>query len=559
MTTTAKDLVRLKELLKEKQERDSHPLRLYRPLPGGQNNFLLSKARKRILRGGNRAGKTVTCAMEFASAALGIPLYDKDGNEIEFKYPKDRPLVMWIIAVDLFHIARNIHRLLFKPGAFKVIKDEQTGQTRAVRPGCPNDKAREKEFKFSSPLIPEKFISEWSWENKAQRVFNVVRLTNGTEIYAFSSKGDAPQGDKCDLIWVDEDLANDEFIKEAAVRILDNGGRFMWSAFPHQGNEALIALSEEAERCDKEKPTCEEFVIRMSDNPHLNQEAVTDILSGMSEEERRSRDDGDFCTDYVSMFPAFSEFANGIRVEGNGQDAIDKAIAENNFEPPDDWTRYLVLDPGHARPAVLFAAVPPQHFDPLREPTIVVYDEIAVNRIDAEETARLVDKKARNQSFEAFIIDGHAGRQTSMGRGETIQQLYAAAFERHKLKSRSTGNGFVQGSDNVDAGNECIREGLKIRKDGHSKIRLIRDKVPNLVRQLKKYRKTITKDHVQDKPAPNQVDDLVHCLRYLAAFDPKYRKPDKSIAQQSPAYRAFLAFMGKKKTDVSVNCGPQYS
>lgn len=562
---TDKDIARLQQLLSEKRERGNHPLKLFRPLKGGQEDFIRSKARKRILRGGNRAGKTMTCSMEFASAALGIPLRDSEGNEIPFSYPTDRPLTMWIIAIDLFHIARNIYRLLFKPGSFKIIQDLKTGEIRAYNPFDPNDVARYKEAKWAPPLIPEKFVEEWSWENKAQRVFNVCRLVNGTEIYAFSSRGEAPQGDQCDLIWVDEDLANDEFIKESAMRILDRGGRFMWSAFPHQGNEALLRLSEEAEAEEKiplakgKNPICQEFVIKMSDNPHLNREAVTDILAGLSVEERAARDEGDFCLDYVSMFPMFHEYTHGIRMEPEEWDEIDEAICKNNFEPPLNWTRYLVLDPGHVRPAVLFAAVPPPEYDEHREPTIVIYDEIAVQRITAGETAKLVYERVKDQSFEAFIIDGHAGRQTSLGRGETTQQLYSMEFEKQGIKSRITGNGFIQGSDNIAAGIDYIRKYLHINPDGRSRIRVIKDRVPNLCRQIKKYKKSLTKDIVSDKPAANQVDDLVDCLRYLSAFNPQYRPPEKVIHQLSPAYKAFRSFFKNKKKDEEVTCGPQYS
>lgn len=565
MAATDKELARIHKIIAEKKERGQHPLKLFRPLKGGQEDFLRSKARKRILRGGNRAGKTMTCSMEFASAALGIPLKDSEGNEIPFTYPTDRPLTMWIIAIDLFHVARNIHRLLFKPGAFKVIRDLETGEIRAYNPFDPKDVARKKEAKWAPPLIPEKFVQEWSWENKAQRVFNVCRLVNGTEIYAFSSRGEAPQGDQCDLIWVDEDLANDEFIKESAMRILDRGGRFMWSAFPHQGNEALLRLSEEAEaevkspQPEGKNPICQEYVIKMSENPHLDREAVTDILAGLSDEERQARDDGDFCLDYVSMFPMFHEFTHGIKVHEGEQDSIDAEIVKNNLEPPFDWTRYLVLDPGTARPAVLFAAIPPPQFDRNRDPTIVIYDEIAIPRLNAIELAEKVYQKTRDQAFEAFIIDGHAGRQTSLGRGETTQQLYSIEFEKRGIRSRATGSGFIQGSDNVTAGIDFIRRYLHINSDGKSRIRVIRDKVPNLCRQLKKYKKSMTKDVVSDKPASNQIDDLVDCLRYLAAFNPQYRRPEKKYSQLGTAYRAFLDWTGKKKTNETVTCGPQYS
>ena len=509
----------------------------------------------------HNSGKSTSAAVEFASAATGIPLKDSENNDIRFRYPTNKPLVMWVIGYDLDHLSRNIYRLLFQEGAFKLIKDLETGEPRAWRPWEPEDKAREKQAYPAPPLIPERFIEDFAWENKAQRVFKVCRLINGTEIRAFSSMGKEPQGDQCDVVWIDEDVENSELIMESTARLLDRGGCMFWSAFPKSKNAALRRLSEEAAEADPLAPTCTEVVLRMSDNPFLNQNALKDFLGGLSDAERRSRDFGEFCDDLVAMFPSFDTRIHGVKDKGDElADAIDIALADNGMEPPLDWTRYLVLDPGHARPGILFAAIPPSHFDKKRDPTIVVYDEIAKPRIDAAETARLVAEKTAGQHFEAFIIDGRAGRQTSMGRGETIQQLYAMEFANHELRSRSTGSNFIQGSDNVEAGLDFIRQYLHINADGRSRIRVIPGKVPNLCKQMELYKKSITNNVVQDKPAPNQVDDMVHCLRYLSAFNPQYRRPEKGEKQWSPAYKAFKSFFnhGKKKPN-SVICGPQYS
>jgi hypothetical protein len=110
----------------------------------------------------------------------------------------------------------------------------------------------------------------------------------------------------------------------------------------------------------------------------------------------------------------------------------------------------------------------------------------------------------------------------------------------------------------VAAGLDCIREFLHINAGGRSRLRVVAEKCPNLCKQMELYKKTITNNIVQDKPANNQVTDLVDCLRYGTAFNPQYRKPEKSFANYSPAYRQFLSFMGKKVPDNSVKCGPQY-
>lgn len=547
----------------ERKARAQEALALYRPLPA-QEPFFRSLASERIVRGGNRSGKTMSAAVEVASAATGIPVTAADGGAIPFKYPADRPLTIWVFGWDQMHIGKTVYRMLFRPNAFSVIRDTQTGLWRPFQPWDPLDKAREKQAKPAPPLIPKRFIDPngWAWENKGQRVFLVCRLKSrwegidhGTEIYAFSSKGAVPAGDPCDLIWIDENIVYPEYIPELQARLSDRKGRLIWSSLPYMTNSALMEMSERAaEQAGREKPDVEEFRLRYADNPFIDADEKRKRIEGWSEAERRMRDDGDFVTDTITMYPEYSRHTHDCPAQyGHQDDAIDKAVRDNGGRVPDGWCCFLGLDPGHARPAVVFAAVPP----PELGHAVVIFDELCPQRVGAEELAELVKAKATGRAFEAFVCDPYAGRQTPMGAVSRIHEQYGESFKKAGLKCRQTGHGFQLGSTNVPASLGIVRAALESAKGQRPILRVMKDRCPNLVRQIESYRKKVSLNVVQDDPAPNQRDDLVDALRYLVAFGPEYHKPAKELLG-GRAWRLFQRLQKEKEgvKDKTVYMGP---
>ena len=263
----------------EVERRKQEALNLYRPMLT-QMPFHLTTASEKVVRGGNRSGKTMSCAAEVASAVLGIPLIGPDGNPIPFRYPKGRPLLVWIIGFDEKHIGR-IYNKLFSPGMFRLIKDEETGKLRSWRPWEEADAAREDEIEQAPALIPKRMIKEFAWENKAARAFSVCRLHNGTEIHAFSSGGEAATGDAVDIIWIDEDIKYPSHVGEWQARLSDNRGKLLWSSWPRNANSALKAMSARAEaQEDSEHPDVFEILLTFSGNPYIPMDEKRKRLAG---------------------------------------------------------------------------------------------------------------------------------------------------------------------------------------------------------------------------------------------------------------------------------------
>lgn len=506
----------------------------------------------------HNSGKTTCAAAEFASAATRMPILGPDGLPIPHKYPIDRPLIMWVIGYDEKHIGDVIYPMLFGRRAFKMIRDAVSREWRAFCPWNQDDAARESEARLAPPFIPPRMIDAkgWGWEDKAKRIFTLCRLKNGTEIYAFSSKASPRQGVPVDVLWPDEDIFNSDHYAEWQARLSDRKGRLFWSAFPQCKNEALMNLSERAEADnDNPVPDVSEVVLRFSDNPYIAADEKRKRLKGWSADEAKARDDGEFLTESVLMYPSFSPLVHGCPNKDPAlDDAVDKILRENEGQPPADWCRFLAFDPGNSPAAVLFCAIPPPE---VGVDAVVAYDEIYGRGLNADELAGLVSQRTANYGFEAFIIDYRYGRQTPGGMGCTIKQLFAGAFARRSIRSRLTDSSFIDGSDDVLPGQQLVREWLAINpQTGRPKFRAYLPKLEFLPKEFTRHRKRMRDKEITDDPIRKD-NHLLDCLRYLAAYNPTYVKPAAPEVKKSPVRALFQSWKDKREGDGNTICmGP---
>lgn len=546
---TVQQSERFRQVIAELAVRKTDALRLYRPLPT-QTPFHRSLASERIVRGGNRSGKSACGFAETASAATGIPIIDHTGTPIPCKYPTNRPLLIWVVGYDERHIGSTIYRMLFSGNSgLRMIRDQLTGEWRAWRPWDPADAAREEETRRMPPLIPPRFVDEkgWAWTNKAERVFSICRLKNGTEIHAFSSKGEPAQGSAVDLLHIDEDIKTASHVAEWQARLSDVRGRLIWTAFPHSANEALTDMSARAEaQRDREKPDVFEIKLRFSDNPFMPEDEKRKRLEGWSAQEAAARNDGEFNTDNVLVYPTFSLHVHGTeRYDAADQEQrLRAALGSSGHDVPRDWTRYLVLDPGYGQAAVLFAAVPPPDIGPF----IVCYDELYPQKKDADALALLVLEKAKGYLFEKFIIDFRAGRQTPMGFSHTVKQQYEEAFRKVGLKCAATGSYFSNGSDNVPGRIEMVRSALALRKDGSTLIKVVPSRMKNMVREFRLYKRAIREKEVDERPIDKN-NHLMNCLEYLVASRPEHVEVSKNPLAYGHAFVAFQDLERKRERE----------
>lgn len=483
----------------------------------------------------HNSGKSTCVASKFAAIARDKPIILRDGRKVNMrrKYQRGKCLTMWIIAYDSKYIGQTIHRLLFQPGMFRITRDLETGEWVTYNQNNQDHASRPEDVTDAPPLIPESWVvpGSWDWENLGNREFNRVDIANPqtgeklAEIFAYSSKGDPKAGDPVDHIWIDEKIRYPRHYPEWQARILDRKGRIDWSSWPAMGNQALTNLSKRAKKCRETGDTrADEIVIRTDDNEFFDKEEFKSWAAGFSTEgEYLARVCGEYQTDGLKMYPLFSKDICSAVIVGGKEDELSKAIRSNSMEPPSDWTRELILDPGTANPAVLFCAIPPPQFGDY----FVVYDEICIPRLDAKQLAKKIKEKMAGNSFHRFIIDGHAGRTTPMGFGITVQDNYSKEFEAAGIYCESTGSQFTYGSDNVAGRIQVLSEWMHIQAStGLPKLRIVTHRCPTLCEQLSEYEKDMVADVVQDfKPAKGQRIDAAVALEYFASRMPKYVPP----------------------------------
>lgn len=496
-------------------------------------------ASETLVIGGNRSGKSLCTFIEDAWAATAT-------HPVEGKYPKEGGNLV-IVGANWKHIGLVVVPYLFRAGAFKIIKDRTSGEWRAFDPMLLEDREREAQAKPAPPLIPPRMIKSMSWLLKSAGYLNSCELVNGWTIYCFSSEGDPPQGFQADRVHLDEDLNNEQWVPEMQARLADRRGRFTWSAMPHSKNEALIGLNERAEKAENAGDTKDirRFVLRFLDNPHIDADEKRKMLerwAALGEDVLRQRSEGEFMTDSMLVYPSFNMSVHGFSREELPAGQV-----------PDDWCRYAIVDPGHSITAVLFAAVPPQGH------MVLCYDELYIRECNAIKFAKEFRDKVGTQQFYAFLIDSHGGRLTDIGSGRSPQEQYSEQLRELGISSEVTGSSFIPGCDDIQSGLQSVRNMLYIRPEGTSKLRFLRGSLPNMEREMKRYKKKVQyvagTTIVTDEPNKRGEFHLVDCLRYLCAYNPMYHEPPRALGEQ-PWWVKWMEERRKKKGADAIYLAP---
>lgn len=508
-----------------------------------QAELISEQATETLYRGGNRAGKSIVGAVRMASVMRDRPFIDVLGRQhhVRATYQRGRPLIIWIIGLQLNHIGQTIHRLLFRPGLYKVIEDQETGLLRPFREWDEADRNRKEESKESPPLVPMSEVEDIAWSKKASHEFDAVFMKNGTEVYAFASTADVKQGDPVDWIWIDERIAFPGHYGEWRARLIDKRGKMYWTSRPWAGNTAMMDLTRKAERQQEEVEDgvrspddvhVVEHRLRTSNNPTLDKQSMKEFSESLSEEELAIRDDGEYEIGAALIYPHFNKVAcSAIVREAELEDRISKILRRSNGIPPADWTHEIILDPGTYKPGVLFGAVPPPELwrDSGERPVAVIYDEIYA--IGMKFSAKVLAKHVKQMTpsdrrYRRFIIDDRAGRQTPMGFEGTVAQNYWKEMQAAQVPGSDEGF-WVAGSDNFKSRKMIVDQYLTSRSDGLPSLRIVIERCPLLCRQMAENHYMIDQNGFvnDEKPAPKQKDDLREGVEYWLSRSPSYMKP----------------------------------
>jgi len=519
--------LRMREAVVEYAQRKMEGLKLFEPTIH-QINYFSSRVHRRLVVGSNRSGKTLIAACDAARAMTGTDPFKK--------FPEKHGRAI-ICAHELKHVGQVVWRKMGFAGAFKMIRDPETGMFRAFRPWAEWDRQHAQLVRPAPPLVPPRLIKDIAWENKKFRIPAGVFMTNGWEALFFSAEQKAPNGYDVDLGWFDEEIDNPSWYPELMSRLVDRRGLFTWSATPQDATPELTDLYEQAENqaaaeaeshargLDIPRRTVIKFDLVLADNPHIDEEAKSDLEEALSKDEADVR---------VRGIPAF----NQLRVYHEFREDFHEVPF---FHVPGDWTRYAAIDPGVQICAVLMCAVPPD------EKYIYFFDELYISRCDAKIFAREFKNKIAGHSFEDFVIDMRYAAQTSAATGKTTAEHYSEELKALNIRCRIRNSGFTRSNYDVDSGITAVKRGLTIRDDGTPQFKFLSGVLPNLKREFSRFnmrRDPITKNLVRPQTTKFH---LLDCLRYLALRDPKYVVPPPPVGQNSPAHDHYLRKQQAKK------------
>jgi hypothetical protein len=474
---------------------------------------------------------TLTAEAEFARIARGKDPYNKRARS---------NLKMMAVGKDLSHVGQVMWRKLHWTGAFEIIIDQETGFYRSVRPDPrnpqvvdPSDLARRAEWMPAPPIIPASDIAGMSWESKGEGIPSIVHMTNGTEIMFRTSKGEPPNGIQLDVIHFDEEIENRNWYPEMVPRMARYGGMFFWSATPQAQTPQFFTLHE---RCVAGEPGIEEFALLIENNPYLDAEAKEAMrldLLAMGEDEYAVRWLGKYAIQGRQVYPTYDQRIHGI--------------APLSDEDTKDWMLLVVLDPGSTMNAFAIMGVPPS------ADRLVVLEECEIKNKDAAAVAAEVKRRLRGRRPEAYVIDYRAGRQTSIGRNDSVVDHYVKEFKKAGVPPAAiNGVGFVWGCDIPEAREMSVK---RLLNASPPRLQFVSQRTASMDRQVR--------GRYYDKNDGNRrekrtVHDLCDVLEYGAAFFDEtglYHKPPPAPVPLTTAYdeRLWRSLQEKKRKGWRLN------
>ncbi len=467
------------------------------------------------------SSKTSAAAAEVARCCADCDPYQK--------YRKGTGKIL-AVGLDEAHLADPMARKLFLPGAFKLVRDEQTRFYRFLRadPNHPQEldpydaSVREK-WIDAPPLLPPRLFSKRpAWKHAAGGVPLLFDFITGKKLEFRSSGSEAKQGDTNILFWIDEQIDKGSHFKQGARSLMASQGRGIWSATPENVSPYLMELTDRAKRGD---PDVAVVKLLLDDNFTIDRARKETFFHDLrDDEERKIHYFGEPAIIGRRIYPIYDPQG----VHG----------CEPN-EVPDNATRYAILDPGRQHCATVLVAVDRD------EKHRYVYDAFDIRNADAARWANEIKQRQGPFKFEAFVIDGQAGQAHSMAGGPSIAEQYWAALEHEEVRPRTMGTGkfggFFPAQKIVAAREEALINWMSVRGDGPFAgtplLQVVRGVCPELDKQI---RYACTSSSVNDKRVMDQPQDLVTALEYAAAFNPGYHEPEP--VKEDPADAVYKSY-----------------
>lgn len=274
----------------------------------------------RILRGGNRSGKSVAGAVEGIWRATGRHPYQKT---------HDVPTRGRIVTVD-----------------------NDAGIKQIITP-------------LLKQWIPPSELINGSWEDSYKNYGKLLTLRNGStiELKTHQQETESFAGVPLHWCWYDEECPKDIF-NECRLRLIDYKGCWFMTMTPVEGQDWIFDrfITSKAKNVDM-------FEVDITDNPHLNKEALALLDDDLDEDEKRVRRQGIFVPKGGLVLKEFD---------------FNRHVIAGGGPIPANWAIYVSMDHGFNNPsAILWHAVSPKG-------NVVTFREIYRNKTVIRDYVRMI-------------------------------------------------------------------------------------------------------------------------------------------------------------------------
>lgn len=270
----------------------------YRPNSDTHLAFHQSNKVGRILRGGNRSGKSVAGVVESVWRSTG-------------RHP-------WLPTHDV-------------PTRGRIVTvDRDAGIEQIIKP-------------LLSQWIPPSELVDSSWERSFNNARKTLTFRNGStiELKTHQQETESFAGVPLHWCWFDEEPPKAIF-NECRLRLIDYNGCWYMTMTPVEGQDWIFDrfIATQSKNVDM-------FEVDIADNPHLNKEALDLLDDDLDEDEKKVRRQGIFVPKGGLVLKEF-DYSRHV-IEGRGP-------------LPATWSVYVSIDHGYNAPsAILWHAVSPNN------------------------------------------------------------------------------------------------------------------------------------------------------------------------------------------------------
>jgi PBSX family phage terminase large subunit len=266
----------------------------YKPNSSIHEAFHKSTKVGRILRGGNRSGKSVGGMVESVWRSTGR------------------------------HPYHSTHEL---PTRGRIVTvDRDAGIEQIIKP-------------LLKQWIPPSELVNGSWEDSYNNARKTMTFRNGStiELKTHQQEVDSFAGVPLHWIWYDEEPPQDIF-NECRLRLIDYNGCWYMTMTPVEGQDWIYDRF-----ITSQNKNVDMFEVNIDDNPHLNKRALELLDDDLDEDEKKIRRQGLFVPKGGLVLKEFD---------------FSRHVVDGGRDIPDAWSIYVSIDHGFNAPsAILWHAV----------------------------------------------------------------------------------------------------------------------------------------------------------------------------------------------------------